>query len=56
MGVFLYTFELFYYFLYCFLLRGITDNLRSFLPKLKKESKQLLCALSLADLTGGFID
>jgi len=33
------------------LLRGITDTLRSFLPKLKKEPKQLLCAVSLADLT-----
>jgi len=37
------------------MLRAIKDCLRSFLLKLKKEPKQLLCAVSLADLTRGFV-
>jgi len=36
-----------------FLLRDVRDTLRSFLPKLKKEPKQFLCAVSLANLTKG---
>jgi len=48
--------ELFFYFAASFLLRGITDTLHSFCPKPQKESKTLLCAVFLADLTSGLVD